>query len=640
MKEPCDERRGLEAIVGQSADGLIVIDEDGIVRFANPTASKLFEKPVEELVGFHFGAPVVNKTIELTLPGGDDSRIVEMRSCDISWKGGIATLASMRDITDRVRTEQNLRQARDYLRGLYDSVGEGIFSVRMPERVIEHVNPMVERIFGYRGEELIGQPTSLLYPDLQEFKGFGEKLDFAMVEGYDRIETEQTLRRKNGETFSAEVTITFLISDGAVRQVVSVVRDITERKEMEAQLAQADRLSSMGMLAAGVAHEINNPLSYVLINLESMAEDLPELLQPMRIVQTMLSNRPVPAEIPSEVIGQMNPATFDSILERFESALRGTRRIHDIVRGLGTFSRVEKDQLVSVNLRRVIDVAINMAYNEIKYRARLVRDYGKVPPIMASEGPLSQVFLNLLINATHAIDEGNVEGNEIRVRTWAEGVYVFAEVCDTGRGIPKENLGKLFEPFFTTKEIGMGSGLGLAISKSIIESYSGTIKVQSEVGKGTRFTICLPVHLEAREPLVTEAETNLKSAPRGRILIVDDEAEIRIAMARMLRNHDTVQAGSGAEARRLLEHDQSFDLILCDMMMSDVSGMDLHDWLVANYPFLDEQFVFITGGAFTPRAREYLSKIDNIRLEKPFNIPKFKKTVNELVLSTKGLKQR
>jgi CheY-like chemotaxis protein len=259
---------------------------------------------------------------------------------------------------------------------------------------------------------------------------------------------------------------------------------------------------------------------------------------------------------------------------------------------------------------------------------------------MANEGQLSQVFLNLLINASHAIEEGNVEENEIRVRTWAEGDHVFAEVVDTGRGIPKENFGRLFEPFFTTKKIGVGSGLGLAISKNIIESYAGTIDVKSEIGRGTRLTVCLPMHVDATAPTVAAAGIGARSPGRGRILIVDDEEEIRIAMVRMLREHDTVHVGSGREAKRLLGNDHDFDLILCDMMMPDLSGMDLHDWLASNHPFLAKQFIFITGGVFTPRAREYLNKVDNIRLEKPFNIAEFKEVVSELVLSAKRVMKR
>jgi len=425
--------------------------------------------------------------------------------------------------------------------------------------------------------------------------------------------------------------------NGKVSRLLGCHIDTSERREMEAQLAQADRLSSMGMLAAGVAHEINNPLSYLLYNLESVGEDLPKLLDALRQFQRRLNDKfgaETIEEVSADNAALLNPALLEDMKDRLKDAVGGACRIRDVSRGLGTFSRVEKDQTVPVNLMHVIEVAINMAFNEIKYRARLVKDYGRnLPTVLASEGRLGQVFLNLVINATHAIDEGDLENNEIRVKTWSEGDSVFAQVRDTGSGIPPENLGKLFDAFFTTKKIGVGSGLGLAISKDIVESYGGTIEVESEVGEGTCFTVRLPV--QSKE--VTEADEVQPVAPetntRGRILIVDDEDGIRAAMVRMLRGHDTVQVAGGAEAIQILESDQAFDLILCDMMMPNVSGMDLHRWLVDLNPRLAKQLIFITGGAFTPKAREYLSKIDNIRLEKPFDVANFKKIVGELIQS-------
>ncbi len=240
----------------------------------------------------------------------------------------------------------------------------------------------------------------------------------------------------------------------------------------------------------------------------------------------------------------MNPVMLDDILARFKDALGGTYRIRDVARSLGTFSRVEKDQLVPVNLMHVLEVAINMAFNEIKYRARLVKDYGiNVPTVMASEGRLCQVFLNLIINATHAIDEGDLENNEIRVKTWAEGEQVCAQVRDTGSGIAPENLGKLFEPFFTTKKIGMGSGLGLAISKGIVEGYGGTIEVESKLGTGTCFTIRLPVGAAAPAVEVS-AKAEVGPVVRGRILIVDDEDAIR---SRHGSNAARARGGPGSE---------------------------------------------------------------------------------------------
>jgi len=410
---------------------------------------------------------------------------------------------------------------------------------------------------------------------------------------------------------------------------------LTERKELQARAAQADRLASMGLLAAGVAHEVNNPLAYVLYNLESLTEDLPRITDSMRRCISLMVNRIGAAEW-ERVAGSdaifINPATLHDISSRFKDALQGIYRIRDVARGLGTFSRVEDDRNDPVNLMHVIEVAIQLVFNEIRFRCRLVKEYGAIASVMGSDGALSQVFLNLLLNAAHSIEEGDVEGNEIRIKTWQEDGEVCAEVRDTGSGIESEKLQQVFQPFFTTKEQGAGTGLGLYISKSIIEGHGGAISVDSTPGKGTVFVIRLPVSPEEGQVLPqTSSEAGGESVLRGRILVVDDDRPVRSMIARLLREHEVVLAASGVEAREILEGDQNFDVVLCDLMMPEVSGMDLHRWVLEAYGALDKRFIFMTGGAFTPQSREYLSRVDNQRLEKPFNVTNFKHAIRDRI---------
>ena len=551
----------------------------------------------------------------------------------------VGMFGTAQDVTERKRTEDALRESRQLLEGILDSIPARVFW-KDKNLVYLGCNAVFARDAGFAStRDVIGKDDYQM--------GWGDD-QAELYRSNDREVIEQGVTKvlyEEPQTTPTGDTITLLTSKlplrsatGEITGVLGTYMDITEHKQLQAQLAQSDRLSSMGMLAAGVAHEINNPLSYVLYNLESLTEDLPGLIGSVREFQAELESTDTgETSIRRAQLAQVtNPAMLEDILARFKDALGGTHRIRDIARGLGTFSRVEKDQAVPVNLMHVIDVALNMAFSEIKYRARLVKEYGRIPTIMASEGRLSQVFLNLLINATHAIDEGDVDNNEIRVKTWAEDDAVCAEVRDTGSGIAPENLGKLFEPFFTTKKVGVGSGLGLPISKSIVEGYKGTIQVSSEVGKGTSFIIRLPVWQEEAAVLETPSEATVAPCVKGRILIVDDEAGIRSAMARMLRDHETVQAANGAEAIAILEEDPSFDLVLCDMMMPEISGMNLHAWLAERQPQLAKQVIFITGGAFTPRARDYLSKVDNIRLEKPFDMANFKKIVGDRIHMAKG----
>jgi CheY-like chemotaxis protein len=239
-----------------------------------------------------------------------------------------------------------------------------------------------------------------------------------------------------------------------------------------------------------------------------------------------------------------------------------------------------------------------------------------------------------MINAAHSIPDGNVEKNRIVIRTWANDDHVFAEVLDTGKGIPPENLPRIFEPFFTTKAVGIGSGLGLAICKDILGEIGGDIQVESEVNRGTRFILRLPVPRESPKKLRTPSgmETPEPAAVRGRILVVDDEEAIREMLRRMLgKVHEVVTAASGEEARVVLENDRSFDLILCDLMMPKMSGMDLHEWLVARDAALASQVVFLSGGAFTPRATEYLARIGNLKLDKPVERAELVRIVGERI---------
>jgi CheY-like chemotaxis protein len=235
------------------------------------------------------------------------------------------------------------------------------------------------------------------------------------------------------------------------------------------------------------------------------------------------------------------------------------------------------------------------------------------------------------------MEEDNVATNRISIQTWSENDEVFAEVRDTGKGIPQENRELIFEPFFTTNVAGKGSGLGLAICRSIVNTLGGRIEVSSELGIGTRFTVSLPsTNVEVSPRVQSAPEAPMMVAPRGRVLIVDDEALIREGLRELLGDQHVVTiAASGCEARAIVERGGAFDVILCDLMMPNVSGMDFHAWLNRRDPVLASRVVFMSGGISTPKASSYLASVDNLKLDKPFDSSMVEILVAKLVVAAK-----
>jgi two-component system cell cycle sensor histidine kinase/response regulator CckA len=263
----------------------------------------------------------------------------------------------------------------------------------------------------------------------------------------------------------------------------------------------------------------------------------------------------------------------------------------------------------------------------------VVKEYGPVPQVMANESRLGQVFLNLIVNAAQAIPEGHADANEIRIRTESRDTppgWVVVEMADTGSGIPPAIRNKVFDPFFTTKPAGIGTGLGLAICHRIITSLGGDITVTSEVGRGTTFRILLPAAVDVERVAAPPAVPLEALVRRGRILVVDDEKMVATAVLRLLGNDHMVEVLTSAqEALRRICDGERFDVILCDLMMPIMTGAELHSELARAAPDQAACMVFLTAGAFTPRARAFLDEVPNPRLDKPFELATLRALVQE-----------
>lgn len=398
--------------------------------------------------------------------------------------------------------------------------------------------------------------------------------------------------------------------EGRVEGGVGIVDDVTERKGIEARLAQGERMASLGRLAAGVAHEINNPLAYVRTSLDIARRELERFRR------------------------DGDPARLDKLLELLEHADDGVDRVRVIANDLKTFSRGDEGSWMAVELERVVDTAVNLAWNEIRHRAELVRELDALPPVMGSESRFVQVVMNLLVNAAQAIEEGDATRNRIIVRTGlVSPERVFLEVEDTGHGMDAERVEHIFEPFWTSKPKGGGLGLGLSICHGIISSAGGEIRVtRSAPGEGSTFRIELPVAPEgAFSASAPQRSRGASPGPRrARLLIVDDEPKLGQTLALALSDRFEVEVvDNGRDAQLVLERDGAFDLILCDLMMPEVSGMDLYERVAESRPALAERFAFMTGGAFTERAREFLKAHRLRRIEKPFPIERIEQLLTE-----------
>ncbi|HZI10684.1 MAG TPA: PAS domain S-box protein [Myxococcus sp.] len=513
-------------------------------------------------------------------------------------------LFAFKDVTERKRTEEALRRSEQSFRKLIEQAPDGIF-VHREQRFI-YVNPTQLKALGYEHPgELIGQSVwRIVHPDDVEL--VRRRVHTASVLGQLAPPQEVRYVRKDGSWYCVESVGIPVEFDGAAAVVV-MSRDVTERKRLQAQLLQSDRMVLAGTLAAGIGHEINNPLTYVMANLDSALETL------ARVGGAVAETRALLTE-----------------------ALEGASRVRNIVRDLRFISRQEpEERRERVDVTQPLDFALKMAANELRPRARLLKRYEPVPPVYADTSRLGQVFLNLMVNAAQAIPEGNPEGHRVAVHVRpAPSGGVAVEVSDTGSGMPPEVLARIFDPFFTTKPVGSGTGLGLSICHGIIRGLGGDITVQSESGRGTTFTVLLPAAPAGLAEPPPEAPEPPARAPsrRGRVLVVDDEPAVGRSLARILGlRHQVTVVGSGEEALEALASGEPFDAVFCDLMMPGLSGMDVYERTRERAPGVASRFIFITGGSYTARARQFLERVPNRQLEKPFDAPLLHQYLDEVL---------
>ncbi|MDP9033833.1 MAG: PAS domain S-box protein [Myxococcota bacterium] len=615
-------------IVETANEGILTVDAGSTVTFVNRRLAEMLGQSVDEIPGqslfelmpsFVRGSAAlrversrqgISEEGDIVLLRKDGSELCALlKTAPIRDTDGkyVGTLAMMTDRSGHKETELALRKSEEQYRQIVEATSDGIIKVEDDDQIV-FVNRRCAEMLGCEPGEMLGRSLFAF------MSAEAKNVAMPFLQGRAPVQGafDATFRHKNGADISVNLAPTLLASDDGRRVTLAVVRDETERRKMQSELMVSDRMASMGTLAAGVAHEINNPLAAVIANLDYIAAARSRMMGDDR---ASLSAAKSAAWLFGDIEGPL------------DDAREGAERMRLIVRDLKSFSRSPSDELNGlVDVNAVMDSSLRMAWNEIRHRARLVKAYGRVPPVVGNEARIGQVFLNLIVNAAQALQEGHAQDNEIRVATRHEGGLAIVEVIDTGPGIPPEIIGRIFDAFFTTKAAGVGTGLGLAICQRIVFDMGGELTVESALGKGTTFRVALRITGLKSEPI--GAAPASVGGRRGRILVVDDERLVIRAVERTLsEDHDVVTVVAAREALALCAAGAKFDLILCDLMMPDMTGMDLHRELSVVVPEQATKMIFLTGGAFTTLSRQFLSDTPKEHLEKPFDPANLKAVV-------------
>jgi two-component system NtrC family sensor kinase len=421
-------------------------------------------------------------------------RRVEERTAELSQTNA----RLKREIVERERTEVALRNSEGRYRQLTEGTRDAIV-VASQDGLITLFNPAAQETFGFSERDVLGQPLTVLMPP-GDRDAYREGLRRYLKTRESRVvgrTVELRGLRKDGETFPLELTLTaFDLPEGTI--FLGAIRDVTARHRMQARLVQSEKLASLGLLSAGVAHEINNPLAYVANNLAVLERDIRGLTSLVAAYEqgrtTLESARPDLAAEVAELAETIDLTYVKEHIQRVVASTRqGIKRVADIVQNLRGFARLDQAAVDRVNVHDAIESSLEMIRGRLARRDIVVEQhFDDVSLVECSPAQINQVFMNLLINAMQAIEATSREGR-IEIRTRAAGDEVIVEVADNGCGIPAGELPRIFDPFFTTKLVGEGTGLGLSISHGIVSDHGGRIEVESTPGQGSRFRVVLPI---------------------------------------------------------------------------------------------------------------------------------------------------
>ena len=601
-----DPLRVAAEIVAALADAVVVTGLDRKVLTANRSAAELFGRRLADLPGTAIDDLVASaerqhvaerehrafegeqQRYETTVVRADgEERNVAVSTTPLVLDGDlVGTVASLRDITEEKGAQDALARSEARYRNLFESASDAIVTLDANGRFTTF-NHAAENISGYPRQELVGQWFAPLLPDDELPKAL---MHFQKALAGETGLFETTFIRKDREYRTIQVTYSTPQRD---EEVLCVIRDVTDQKMLQEQLIQSEKMSAIGQLVSGVAHELNNPLAGI-----------------SAFAQLLLTEKRFPPD-------QRTAA---------EMIYAEARRASRIVQNLLTFARQHKPERTPTGVNQVLDDTLELRGYELRVRGiEVTRDYDEqIPETMADAHQLQQVFLNLVTNAEQAMEKSPRESQRLIVRTRRTGAVIRIDVEDTGPGIPPNLLERIFNPFFTTKPTGSGTGLGLSISLGIVREHEGRIWAENAPQGGARFIVEVPIvtHRTSGEsqaiPLVP------LQGDRLQILVVDDEASVRVSLQRYLagRGHEVETTSSGREALGRLREGR-FDAVIVDMRMPDVSGEELYRELQTNDPQHADRIIFTTGQLVDEQVRTFLASTGRPCVPKPFEFAAF-----------------
>jgi PAS domain S-box-containing protein len=549
--------------------------------------------------------------------------LVRMGARDYVLKTNLARLgpavqravADAADVRLRKRTQELLAESELRFRSIVEAAQEGIWMFEAGRTTF--MNRRMADMLCLEATGAIGIPVEDLI-DIDSREPFARHVERAPGQGTELERIDCVLRGTDEARVLCSIAMSRMPEGSGLEGCwLAMVTDVTAQRRAQEQLMVSDRMSAIGTLAASVAHEINNPLAAMVGNLQLALAD----------AQTVDG-------------GGLEPARVKDLGDELADSVVCAGRIAEIVRDLRVFARAQEAVSGPVDVQEVVESALRLARNELHHRAQVTRDWRPVPMVRGSAARLGQVFLNVIVNAAQSIEAGRAETNRVTVRTRElEPGQVAVEIQDTGCGMVPETLRRAFEPFFSTKAPGTGTGLGLPISRKLLDEMGGRIEIESTPGKGTLTRVVLPAARDEVAPPAPASGPGTVVAPprRGRVLVVDDEEMVGTVLARALRGeHDVVVETSGRKAIARIASGERFDVVLCDLMMPEMSGMEVFREASKLQPRLAEEIVFMTGGAFTPEARAFLAGVPNAQIEKPFELLDLRRIVNARVRAAAG----